>query len=131
MLNLNPEDVEDEEAHTAPCDPTVPTPRGPVRKTMRTYLIGVEGSPMTKIGKTTTTLKSRMVQLQTSHPASLLALLDVEGDYENALHKKFADHRVRGEWFDLTPLGDPATAVIDALAELGLDVRPPGVERSL
>ncbi|MFD4760933.1 GIY-YIG nuclease family protein [Streptomyces sp. NPDC058439] len=79
---------------------------------------------MTTIGQTTTTLKSRMAQLQTSHPTSLLPLLDVEGDYESALHEKFADHRVRGEWFDLTPLGDPATAVIDALAELGLDIRP-------
>ncbi|MFD8417639.1 hypothetical protein ACFV2Q_38940 [Streptomyces sp. NPDC059650] len=30
---------------------------------------------------------------------------------------------MRGEWFDLTPLGDPATAVTDALAALGLDIR--------
>ncbi|WP_424863425.1 GIY-YIG nuclease family protein [Streptomyces sp. MMS24-I29] len=124
MLRLDPEEAEDEEAHTVPCTPTVPTPRGPARKTVRTYLIGVEGSPMTKIGKTTTTLKSRMAQLQTSQPAALLPLLDVEGDYESALHERFADHRVRGERFDLTPLGHPATVVVDALVELGLDIRP-------
>ncbi len=47
----------------------------------------------------------------------------MEGDYEGALHEGFADYRVRGEWFDLTPLGDPTRVVIDALAELGLDVR--------
>ncbi|MFF2922504.1 GIY-YIG nuclease family protein [Streptomyces celluloflavus] len=124
VRRLSPEKVEDEEAHASPSAPMVPTPRGPVRRTVRTYLVGVEGSPMTKIGKTTITLKSRISQLQTSHPAKLLPLLDVEGAYERALHERFADHRVRGEWFDLTPLGNPVTAVMDALAELGLDIQP-------
>ncbi|WP_331726676.1 GIY-YIG nuclease family protein (plasmid) [Streptomyces avidinii] len=123
VMHQNPEDVEDDEALPAPDEPTVPAPRGPVRRTVRTYLVGVEDSPQTKIGRTTGTLKSRMSQLQTSHHARLLPLLDVEGDYEGALHERFADYRVRGEWFDLTPLGDPATVVIDALAELGLDIR--------
>ncbi|GGT55115.1 hypothetical protein GCM10010271_68670 [Streptomyces kurssanovii] len=54
------------------------------------YLVGVENSPQTKIGRTTGTLKSRTSQLQTSHHARLLPLLDVEGDYEGALHERFA-----------------------------------------
>lgn len=83
----------------------------------------MEDSPLTKIGQTTGTLKSRLAQLQTGQPAQLLPLLDVEGDYEAALHARFAGYRVRGEWFDLMPLGDPATAVTDALAALGLDIR--------
>ncbi|WP_438319821.1 GIY-YIG nuclease family protein (plasmid) [Streptomyces sp. HUAS TT3] len=115
-------DVEDEEAYLVPSAPTVPAPRGPA-KVVRTYLVGMEDSPLTKIGQTTGTLKSRLAQLQTGQPAQLLPLLDVEGDYEAALHARFAGYRVRGEWFDLTPLGDPATAVTDALAALGLDIR--------
>ncbi|MFF1561040.1 GIY-YIG nuclease family protein [Streptomyces sp. NPDC058279] len=123
VMHQNPEDVEDDERLPGPAEPAVPAPRGPVRRTVRTYLVGVEDSPQTKIGRTTGTLKSRMAQLQTSHHARLLPLLDVEGDYEGALHERFADYRVRGEWFDLTPLGDPITVVVDALAELGLDIR--------
>ncbi|MFF4337128.1 GIY-YIG nuclease family protein [[Kitasatospora] papulosa] len=123
VVHQNPESVEDDEVHPALDEPAVPTPRNPNRRTVRTYLVGVEGSPQTKIGRTTSTLKSRMSQLQTSHHARLLPLLDVEGDYEGALHSRFADYRMRGEWFDLTPLGDPATVVIDAMAELGLDIR--------
>lgn len=120
VLHRNPEDVEDDEALPSYVELAVPAPQRPVR---RTYLVGVEDSPQTKIGRTTSTLKSRMAQLQTSHHARLLPLLDVEGDYEGPLHARFAAYRVRGEWFDLTPLGDPATVVIDALAELGLDIR--------
>ncbi|MFD6877004.1 MULTISPECIES: GIY-YIG nuclease family protein [unclassified Streptomyces] len=123
VMHQNPEDVEDDEALPAPDELAVPAPRGPVRRTVRTYLVGVEDSPETKIGRTTSTVKSRMAQLQTSHHARLLPLLDVEGDYEGALHERFADYRVRGEWFDLTPLGDPATVVLGALTEMGLDIR--------
>ncbi|WP_331726489.1 GIY-YIG nuclease family protein (plasmid) [Streptomyces avidinii] len=121
---MKPDELEDEEesAHPAPSSPGVPVPREPVGN-VRTYLVALEGSPLTKVGRTTVTLKSRMAQLQTGQPARLMPLLDVEGDYEAALHERFADYRVRGEWFDLTPLGDPATVVMDALAELGLAIR--------
>ncbi|WP_030990090.1 GIY-YIG nuclease family protein [Streptomyces sp. NRRL WC-3744] len=131
VVHQNPEDVEDDDVLPAPDEPTVPAPRRVVRRTVRTYLVGVEDSPQTKIGRTTGTLKARMSQLQTSHHAKLLPLLDVEGDYEGALHERFADYRVRGEWFDLTPLGDPVKVVIDALADLGLDIRTSHQEESV
>uniref|UniRef100_UPI003F4934EC GIY-YIG nuclease family protein n=1 Tax=Streptomyces achromogenes TaxID=67255 RepID=UPI003F4934EC len=123
LVHRNPEDVEDDDALPAPDELAVPAPRGAVRRPVRTYLVGVEDSPQTKIGRTTATLKARISQLHTSHHARLLPLLDVEGDYEDALHERFADYRVRGEWFDLTPLGDPVTVVLDALADLGMDIR--------
>ncbi|MFH9195530.1 GIY-YIG nuclease family protein [Streptomyces globisporus] len=72
----------------------------------------------------------RVSQLQTSHHARLLPLLDVEGDYERALHEQFASYRLRGEWSDLTPLGDPVTVIIAALAELGLPIRA-GIDMGL
>ncbi|MFJ3637556.1 GIY-YIG nuclease family protein [Streptomyces sp. NPDC090112] len=125
VRHLRPEDVEDEEAYPVSSAPEVPAPRAPA-KTVRTYLVGIEDSPLTKIGQTTGTLKARLAQLQTGQPARLLPLLDVEGDYEAALHARFAGYRMRGEWFDLTPLGDPATAVTEALAAMGLDFRREG-----
>ncbi|MFB7781905.1 GIY-YIG nuclease family protein [Streptomyces vinaceus] len=125
VRSLRPGDAEDDEAYPVSSALAMPAPRGPA-KVVRTYLVGMEGSALTKIGQTTGTLKSRLAQLQTGQPARLLPLLDVEGDYEAALHARFSDYRVRGEWFDLTPLGDPAAAVSDALAVLGLDIRTEG-----
>ncbi|MFE6727844.1 GIY-YIG nuclease family protein [Streptomyces californicus] len=129
VVHRSPHDVEDEEANLAFDEPAA-VPPGPVSRPVRTYLVGVEGSPQTKIGRTTGALKSRVSQLQTSHHAKLIPLLDVEGDYERALHEQFASYRLRGEWFDLTPLGDPVTVIIAALAELGLPIRP-GLDMAL
>ncbi|ALC32328.1 GIY-YIG nuclease family protein [Streptomyces sp. CFMR 7] len=122
VAHRDPNDVEDEETYAASDEPA-PVPQGLASRPVRTYLVGVEGSPQTKIGRTTGALRARVSQLQTSHHARLLPLLDVEGDYERALHERFASYWVRGEWFDLTPLGDPVTVIIAALAELGLHIR--------
>ncbi|MFD7257916.1 hypothetical protein [Streptomyces sp. NPDC059874] len=40
------------------------------------------------------------------------------GDYEKALHVKFEADRAGGEWFDLTPVEDPADIVFKAVEEL-------------
>ncbi|MFC7794627.1 GIY-YIG nuclease family protein [Streptomyces cinereoruber] len=120
----NAEDVEDEEALPAHRPTGTQAAKVPAPRKYRTYLVGMEGSELTKIGRTTGTLKDRMMSLQTGQPAPLRPLLEVDGDYERALHTRFAAHRGRGEWFDLTSLGDPVTVVVEALVELGVDIQP-------
>lgn len=77
------------------------------------YLIGPEESPVVKIGYTTNDPTSRIGQLQTGNPERLVLRWAGEGDeaLERHLHAVFTDYRVRGEWFDLSPLGDPVEAV--------------------
>ncbi|MFF4746815.1 GIY-YIG nuclease family protein [Streptomyces sp. NPDC001268] len=82
--------------------------------TWKTYLIAAEGSPLVKIGLAKIP-EARMAQLQTGQPMTLSLLWVCEGDYERKLHRWFADHRARGEWFDLTSLGDPTEVVAAAL----------------
>ncbi|WP_371674874.1 GIY-YIG nuclease family protein [Streptomyces sp. NBC_01276] len=84
---------------------------------MRTYLLAAEGSVLTKIGRAAH-VGNRVAQLQTGQPMTLTVLLDSVGDYEAALHGRFDAQRVRGEWFDLTVLGDPVRLVLAALAAL-------------
>ena len=95
------------------------TPKRPsVPKQVRpcTYLVGAEGSPLVKIGYTGGDPKARLASLQTGQPMTLSLLWSVDSNYEKWLHDRFAEYRVRGEWFDLTPLGDPVTVVKDAVA---------------
>ncbi|MFC5646796.1 GIY-YIG nuclease family protein [Kitasatospora cinereorecta] len=82
-----------------------------------TYVVGVEGSPLVKIGIAADP-KKRLSGLQTAQPLLLSLLLVQQGDYERALHRRFSACRVRGEWFDLTDLGDPVEVVRVALAEI-------------
>ncbi|MEV6131766.1 GIY-YIG nuclease family protein [Streptomyces violaceusniger] len=84
-------------------------------KVPTTYLVGMEGSPLVKIGFTSGDPKKRLASLQTGQPMKLSLLWSSEGNHESALHHRFAPHRVRGEWFDLTPLGDPVQVVEDAI----------------
>ncbi|MCC0097602.1 hypothetical protein K7B10_23015 [Streptomyces flavotricini] len=117
---LDPADADDwepEQAAQAPDGQGIPLPRNPATdigagagKAIKTYVIGMAGSPIVKIGQTSTRATLRMKQL--------FPILEVEGDFEKALHRRFAGHRVRGDWFDLTPLGDPARIVMDAIEEL-------------
>ncbi|MEU9796431.1 GIY-YIG nuclease family protein [Streptomyces sparsogenes] len=84
-------------------------------KVPTTYLVGMEGSPLVKIGFTSGNPKKRLASLQTGQPMKLWLLWSSDGNHESALHRRFAQHRVRGEWFDLTPLGDPVQVVKDAI----------------
>ncbi|MFE7512748.1 GIY-YIG nuclease family protein [Streptomyces sp. NPDC057540] len=90
-------------------------------------MIGEEGESVVKIGKANSPA-DRLASLQTGNPTPLRILWVHEGDQqlEGHLHAVFADYRVRGEWFDLAPLGDPVVAVqaaVDAAAH-GLLPRP-------
>lgn len=101
--------------------PVTPNPQPPVQKlakSARTYLLGIEDSPLVKIGHTTVNPKSRMAALQTGLPMQLSLLWFCEGDFESDLHVHFDAYRVRGEWFDLTPLGDPIEVVKAAVGEI-------------
>lgn len=83
-----------------------------------TYLIGIEGSPFVKIGYTSGNPRTRRRSLQVGHPMQLALLWFCSGDFEDDLHDRFAAFRHRGEWFDLSALGDPVEVVSAAVEEL-------------
>ncbi|MDH6130626.1 GIY-YIG nuclease family protein [Kitasatospora sp. GP82] len=74
-----------------------------------------------KIGFTSLDPKKRLSTLQVGQSVVLSLLGTWSGNHENALHRHFAEHRVRGEWFDLTPLGDPVEVVQAALDDQDTD----------
>ncbi|MEU0034647.1 GIY-YIG nuclease family protein [Streptomyces sp. NPDC006333] len=76
----------------------------------RVYLIGSPDSSLVKIGWTDNP-ERRLRHLQTGSPVLLQLLAVFEGGAiaEAELHRRFADKRRHGEWFDLGP--DPVTAV--------------------
>lgn len=82
-----------------------------------TYMIGAEGSNLVKIGWAKEP-KNRVSYLQIGSPLLLALLWSDEGPYEGPLHQRFKDYRVRGEWFDLTSLGDPVEVVTAAVEEI-------------
>lgn len=100
------------------------------------YLIGAEGLDMVKIG-TTADVNQRVRAMQTGLPLTLSVLWTCEGgrELERALHDKFRAHNHRGEWFDLTSLGDPVAVVSEAVRALapglGLPIPPPRVSPDL
>jgi hypothetical protein len=100
------------------------------------YLLGAEGLDLVKIG-TTTDVDRRVRTMQTGLPLTLSVLWTCEGGrkLERALHDKFRVHNRRGEWFDLTSLGDPVAVVSEAVRGLapglGLPIPPPRVSPDL
>lgn len=90
----------------------------PAQGPVSTYVIGIEGSPLVKIGYTSVKPHERRGALQTGLPFELTLLWSIPGDFESQLHDMFEEYRVRGEWFDLTSLGDPVQVVRSAVAEI-------------
>jgi hypothetical protein len=76
------------------------------------YFIGGEDGPI-KIGFTTE-LPSRLRSLQNSSPVPIRLLAAVHGDraLEAEYHRRFAAHRLHGEWFER------ASVIIDELVEI-------------
>ena len=100
-----------------PREPVMPPRKVKARPiTPHTYLVGAEGSPLVKIGYTGGVPLKRLASLQTGQPMALSLLWSIPVDIEDELHERFAAYRVRGEWFDLTPLGD-AVLVVQAAAD--------------
>lgn len=68
-----------------------------------TYFIrALSGGGHIKIGRTTD-LDVRLKSLQCSNPHELVLLGYLEKDVESILHRKFSEHKVRGEWFSPHP----------------------------
>jgi hypothetical protein len=69
------------------------------------YFIQQGDSGPIKIGYTETDVCRRVAQLQTGNAEPLRCLAVMEGteEEEQALHGKFDDNRIRGEWFALIP----------------------------
>ncbi|MEV7282654.1 GIY-YIG nuclease family protein [Streptomyces sp. NPDC093111] len=78
--------------------------------TNQVYLIGSTDSSLVKIGWTDNPNR-RLRDLQTGSPVVLQLLAVFEGGpiVEAELHRRFADKRRHGEWFDLGP--DPVAVV--------------------
>lgn len=90
------------------------------------YVVGADGLPYVKIG-TSVDPQKRLMILQTGSPFTLSVLWHCEGDFtlERHLHGVFGDHHIRGEWFDLTPLGDPVPVVQAAVRAARITFRLP------
>jgi len=113
-----PDDVQPEPEPSISVDTPPPPPkRKAVTAESHTYLIEAEGSHLVKIGIASDPVR-RLRELQTGQPMELRLLWSIAGDYEHDLHVHFAAHRVRGEWFDLTSLGDPVDVVKAAVGEI-------------
>lgn len=76
------------------------------------YVIKSEGSELVKIGHTITPL-ARLASLQTGNPNELTIAWTCKGRnfLERNVHHTFREHRNRGEWFDLRPIGEPVEVV--------------------
>ncbi|MGW2048608.1 GIY-YIG nuclease family protein [Streptomyces sp. NPDC001858] len=114
----HPEDVQLVPEQPRPAD--IP-PRSPKQTAIgtkpHTYLIAADGTQLVKIGIAKDPMR-RLRELQTGQPMDLHLLWSMAGDYERDLHVHFDVYRVRGEWFDLTSLGDPIDAVKAAVGEI-------------
>lgn len=88
-------------------------------ETVYLYVIGMQGSQAVKIGWTGD-VAGRLSGLQTGSPFPLVVMWQQEVPaaplVEAALHQRFKDKRVRGEWFDLGP--DAVRVVREASAEI-------------
>lgn len=75
-------------------------PIRPEGKPHYVYFIGGESGPV-KIG-TSQNPRARLRAVQCHHPYPLSILATVPGgvEVERGLHKRFADHRLNGEWFE-------------------------------
>jgi hypothetical protein len=104
----------------APTQPQYSPPQSaPVQRTApkaqrqtHVYVIKSSNSKLVKIGYAVKP-EQRARELQTGSPGKLTVAWSLPGheQLERELHRRFADYRKNGEWFDLTQLGDAVTVV--------------------
>jgi hypothetical protein len=82
------------------------------------YLIGSEGSPIVKIGRSVD-VPGRLSAIQYMSPLKLSVLWQTEGgsELEAALHRHFKACRSHGEWFRF-PNHDAPEQVVRAIAKI-------------
>ncbi|SHL74385.1 GIY-YIG nuclease family protein [Streptomyces yunnanensis] len=97
---------------SAPQEPRAPFPLQ--RQDSVVYVIGERPQGVVKIG-TTSSLRSRLGDIQTSSPHDLRVLWSFGGDWrlESHLHNRFDSRKIRGEWFDFSD-ADAVVAVSEA-----------------
>ncbi|MFF6781415.1 GIY-YIG nuclease family protein [Streptomyces sp. NPDC012510] len=92
------------------------------------YVIKSSNSRLVKIGYAVKP-EQRARELQTGSPGKLTVAWSIPGHerLERELHRRFADYRKNGEWFDLTPLGDAVTVVREEVDRIRKEVTDKGV----
>jgi DNA-binding GntR family transcriptional regulator len=95
------------------------------------YLIGGEGSPIVKIGRSID-VPGRLAAIQYMSPLKLAVLWQTEGgaELEAALHRWFKSQRSHGEWFDF-PDGDAVGQVAQAVLDIAVARRAARKARKL
>lgn len=91
--------------------------------TEHVYLIGSEGSPIVKIGRSID-VPGRLAAIQYMSPLKLTVLWQTKGgaELEAALHRWFKAQRSHGEWFNF-PDGDAPAQVVQAIADMAAEKR--------
>jgi hypothetical protein len=81
------------------------TTRNWVEERRLTYFIYDECSQAIKIGQSVS-VEARLLELQTAHATPLKPVAVFKYNWEPHFHKLFAEHHIRGEWFDSKPILD-------------------------
>jgi DNA-binding XRE family transcriptional regulator len=92
---------------------------------MAIYILSAGETSMVKIGWTENDAEERRRELQTAHWEALtvMRVIDALPWVERAMHRKFAEQRVLGEWFRFHP--DMLTVSIADLQKPALPEKPP------
>ena len=98
--------------HSPPQSAPVQRTASKAQRQTHVYVIKSSSSKLVKIGYAAKP-EQRARELQTGSPGKLTVAWSLPGheQLERELHRRFADHRKNGEWFDLTQLGDAVTVV--------------------
>lgn len=91
------------------------------------YVIRSSSSKLVKIGYAVNP-DQRVRELQTGSPGKLTVAWSIPGHerLEREFHRRFAEYRKNGEWFDLTSLGDAVTVVREEADRIRKEVTDKG-----